>query len=285
MAPRASWKGHLKLSLVSCPVRLYTATSKSDQISFHLLHKDTKNRIQMKPHDPELGVIERADLVKGYEFEKDQYVVVEKEELEEIQIASSKTIEIESFVDASEIDPRYLDTPYYVAPDGPVAEETFRVLHHAMATRNKAALARVVLSSRERLLVVTVLDKGLAATTLRTAREVRDHGAYFDDIGDAPIDEEMLGLAEMIIDQHSGSFDASTFEDRYQLALLDLVKAKIKGSKPVIAKSPERGKVINLMDALKKSLEEGERKKPPAKSKSKRRTATRKTASKRKAAS
>lgn len=266
MAPRASWKGHLKLSLVSCPVRLYTATSSADQIHFNMLHKDTENRVQMRPYDPELGLVERADLVKGYEFEKDQYVIVTKKELDEIQIESNKTIAIEQFVDAADIDPRYLDAPYYVAPDGPVAEETFRVLHEAMRSRKKAALARIVLSSRERLVVLTVLGRGIALTTLRTAKEVRDHRPYFEDIGDGPLDEEMLGLAEMIIDQHEGAFDPSVFKDRYQEALLELVKAKIKGSRPVVAKAPERGKVINLMDALKKSLEEGETKKPPARS-------------------
>lgn len=282
MAPRASWRGHLKLSLVSCPVRLYTATSKADQIAFNLLHKDTKNRIQMKPHDPELGVVDRADLVKGYEFEKDQYIVVTKEEFDEIQIESSKTLSIEQFVDASEVDPRYLDSLYYLAPDGPVAEETFRVLHYAMRAQKKAAIARVVLSGRERLVIMSVLDRGLAVTTLRTAREVRDHSAYFDEIGDEEPDQEMLGLAEMLIEQNAGHFEPSGFEDRYQQALLEVVKAKIKGSKPIIAKSPERGKVINLMDALKKSLEEGESK-PPAKSKS--RAKPRKTARRRKAAS
>ena len=267
MAPRSSWRGYLKLSLVSCPVRLYNATTTTNRITFHWLHKDTQNRVQMKPVDPELGQVERADLVKGYEFEKDRYVMVSEEELEAVQIESTKTIAIEKFIDASEVDPIYLDSPYYIAPDGPVAEETYRVIREAMRRRGKAALARVVLSSRERLVVVEARDKGLTMTTLRSAAEVRGHEEYFSEIGDDEVDGEAMGLAEMIIDQHAGSFDSEGFEDRYQTALLELVKAKLKGAAPVVAKAPERGNVVNLMDALKQSLEERSARKPPAKSK------------------
>ncbi|MFQ5970909.1 MAG: Ku protein [Alphaproteobacteria bacterium] len=267
MAPRASWKGYMKLSLVSCPVRLYNATTRSDRISFHWLHKDTHNRVQMKPHDPELGEVERSDLVKGYEFEKDRYVVITDEDLEDVQIESTKTISIEHFVDEVQIDPMYFESSYYIAPDGPVAEETYRVLHEAMRQRNKAALARVVLSNKERLVLLTIRDKGFLLTTLRAANEVRQPAPYFEDITNDKIDKEMLKLAELLIDQNEGEFDATTFEDGYQKALLELVKAKIKGSRPVVAKAPERGKVINLMDALKRSLEEADSKKPPAASK------------------
>ena len=267
MAPRSSWKGYLKLSLVSCPVRLYNATTSTNRISFHWLHKDTQNRVQMKPVDPELGQVERTDLVKGYEFEKDRYVMVTDEDLEAVQIESTKTIAIETFIDASEVDPIYLDSPYYIAPDGPVADETYRVIREAMRRRGKAALARVVLSSRERLVVVEARDKGLTMTTLRSAAEVRGHEEYFADIGEDEVDGEAMGLAEMIIDQHAGHFDSEGFEDRYQTALLDLVKAKLKGAAPVVAKAPERGNVVNLMDALKQSLEERSARKPPAASK------------------
>ena len=267
MAPRSSWKGYLKLSLVSCPVRLYNATTSTNRITFHWLHKDTQNRVQMKPVDPELGQVERADLVKGYEFEKDRYVMVTEEDLEAVQIESTKTIAIEKFIDASEVDPIYLDSPYYIAPDGPVADETYRVIREAMRRRGKAALARVVLSSRERLVVVEARDKGLTMTTLRSAAEVRGHEEYFSEVGDDEVDAEAMGLAEMIIDQHAGSFDSEGFEDRYQTALLGLVKAKLKGAAPVVAKAPERGNVVNLMDALKQSLEERSARKPPAKSK------------------
>ena len=266
MAPRASWKGYLKLSLVSCPVRLYNATTSAHKVSFHLLHKDTHNRVQMKPHDPELGEVERADLVKGYEFEKDQYVIVDAADLENLQIESNKTIVIDSFVDADDIDPIYLDSTYYLAPDGPVAEETYRVIHEAMTRANRAALAKIVLSNRERQVVLSPRGAGFSLTTLRTDKEVRRSEDYFEDMGDDHLDPEMLQLAEMIVGQKAGSFDAKTFRDGYQDALAELVKAKIKGTTPVIAKAPETGKVINLMDALRRSLDE-DAGKPAAKSK------------------
>jgi DNA end-binding protein Ku len=264
MAPRSTWKGHLKLSLVSCPVRLYTATSRSEKVAFNLLHKDTHNRIQMKPHDPELGAVERSDLVKGYQYEKDQYVVFTEEDFDKVQIDSSKAIVIEKFVDASEVDPMYFETPYYLAPDGAVAEETYRVIQQAMQEKQKVALSRVVMSNRERLIALMCRDKGLLMMTLRTADEVRDSADYFTDITDEEPEPEMLELAERLIEQKSGKFDPSEFKDRYQDAVIEMVKAKVKGQEPVLAKAPERGKVINLMDALKRSLEEA---KPPAESK------------------
>ena len=269
MAPRASWKGYLKLSLVSCPVRLYTATTTADRISFHMLHKDTHNRVQMKPHDPEIGVVSRSDLVKGYEFEKDQYVIVTDDDLAQVQIESTKTISIETFVDENEIDPIYFDSTYYLAPDGPVAEETYRVVHEAMGRAGKAAIARVVLSGRERPVIIMVRGEGFALRTLRSAKEVRGHESYFEGLEEQDVDNEMLELAEMIIKKHKGSFDPAKFEDRYQVALKEIVQGKLKGSTTVIAKAPERGKVINLMDALRRSLEQGGSKKPPAKSKRK----------------
>lgn len=264
MAPRSTWKGHLKLSLVSCPVRLYNATTSNDRVSFNLLHKDTHNRIQMKPHDPELGPVERADLVKGYQYEKDQYVVFTDDDLAKVQIRSSQAIVIEKFVDANDVDQLYYDLPYYLAPDGAVAEETFRVIQHAMRQKNKVGLSRIVLSSRERLIALTVRDQGLLMMTLRTADEVRDSKDYFTDIKDAAPEQEMLDLASQLIEQKSGAFDPSEFRDGYQEAVIELIKAKIKGQEPVIAKAPERGKVINLMDALRRSLEDA---KPPAQSK------------------
>ena len=264
MAPRSTWKGHLKLSLVSCPVRLYTATSRSEKVAFNLLHKDTHNRVQMKPHDPELGAVERSDLVKGYQYEKDQYVVFTEEDFDKVQIESSKAIVIERFVDASEVDPMYFETPYYLAPDGAVAEETYRVIQQAMQEKQKVALSRVVMSNRERLIALMCRDKGLLMMTLRTADEVRDGAEYFTDITDEEPEPEMLELAERLIEQKSGKFDPSEFQDRYQDAVIEMVKAKVKGQEPVLAKAPERGKVINLMDALKRSLEEA---KPPAESK------------------
>jgi DNA end-binding protein Ku len=264
MPPRSTWKGHLKLSLVSCPVRLYNAVTRAERVSFHMLHKDTHNRIQMKPSDPELGTVDRTDLVKGYEYEKDQYVIFSDEDFEKVQIESTKAIVIEKFVDAAEVDEIYFDSPYYLAPDGAVAEETFRVVQWAMREKNKVALSRIVLSSRERLIALTVRDRGLLVMTLRNADEVRDAKDFFTDIEDAQPDKEMLDLASALIAQKSGKFDPAEFKDRYQDAVIDMVKAKVKGQEPVVATAPERGQVINLMDALRQSLDAD--KKPPAKS-------------------
>ena len=262
MAGRATWKGYLKLSLVSCPVKLYPATSASaGKISFNLLHKDTLNRVQQRYHDPELGEIDRADLVKGYQFEKDRYVTVSNEELDEIEIESSKTIDIDGFVDAGEIDPIYLDNTYYLAPDGPIAEETFAVILEAMREAKKVAIARIVLSGRERQVVINPIEDGFRLSTLRAAREIRDASTALDKLN-AKVDKDMLGMAKMIINQKPIHFAPAEFEDRYENALMDLVKSKIAGGQPVIAKAPERGNVVNLMDALKRSVEEERR--PPA---------------------
>jgi DNA end-binding protein Ku len=262
MAGRATWKGYLKLSLVSCPVKLFPATSSSaGKISFNLLHKDTMNRVQQKYHDPELGEIDRADLVKGYQFEKDKYVVVTPEELEEIEIESSKTVDIDGFVDAADIDPIYFDSTYYLAPDGPIAEETFAVILEAMKEAHKVAVARIVLSGRERMVTVQPIEDGFRLTTLRSAKEIREPSSALEPLK-AKYSPDMLAMATQIIHQKETDFDPAVFEDRYEEALLTLVKSKISGGEPVITKAPERGNVVNLMDALKRSLEEERR--PPA---------------------
>ncbi|NWG52436.1 MAG: Ku protein [Hydrogenophilaceae bacterium] len=262
MAGRAYWKGYLKLSLVACPVKLYSATaSAASRVSFNMIHKDTRNRVSQKYYDPELGEVERADLVKGYQFEKDKYVIVTPEELEEIEIESSKTINIDGFVDAADIDPIYFDSPYFLAPDGPVAEETYAVILKAMQETGKVAIARIVLSGRERLVAIQPKAEGFLLTTLRSAKEVKSAADAFDKL-DVKIDPDMLAMAEQIIKQKAIPFDPAAFEDRYEQALLALVRSKIAGGEPVITKAPERGNVINLMDALRRSIEEERR--PPA---------------------
>jgi DNA end-binding protein Ku len=264
MAGRASWKGYLKLSLVSCPVKLFPATSATaGKISFNLLHKDTLNRVQQKYHDPELGEIDRADLVKGYQFEKDKYVVVTSEELDEIEIESSKTIDIDGFVNAADIDPIYMDSTYYLAPDGPIAEETFAVILEAMKHEQKVAIARIVLSGRERQVTVQPIEDGFRLTTLRSAKEVREPSYALEKLN-AKYSPDMLKMAEQIIEQKPTTFAPEAFEDQYEEALLTLVKSKISGGQPIITKAPERGNVVNLMDALRRSIEEERR--PPARS-------------------
>lgn len=266
MAPRAYWKGYLKLALVSCPVKLYAATTSINKISFNQLHKDTHNRVQMKYHDPELGEIDRADLVKGYQFEKDRYVIIDKDEIDAIQIESNKTINIEGFVDAADIDDLYLDTPYFLGPDGPVAEEAYAVIREALKQSDKVAIARIVLSGRERIIAIQPRGEGFVMTTLRSKDEVRDPAQYFEDL-DVEISDELLDMANGIIAQKTMKFDADKFEDRYETALMELIRSKMSGREPVISKAPEQGKVINLMDALKASLEQERR--PAAGSKDK----------------
>src|SRR6185437_9044015 len=266
MAPRASWKGYLKLSLVSCPVRLYPATSSSERISFNQLHKDTHNRINMKPVDPELGLVERSDLVKGYEYEDKKYIIIDDSDLDSIRIESTHTMNIEAFVDESDVDVIYQDAPYYLAPDGAMAEETFVVLREALRKSGKLAIARLVLSSRERVVTIGARETGMFVCTLRNPSEVRGTGEYFGTIPVGNPDPEMLELAEKLIEQKITKFDPKTYEDRYEAALMQMIREKLKGHKPIIAAAPERGNVINLMDALKASLGQS---KPPAKSKSK----------------
>lgn len=266
MAPRASWKGYLKLSLVSCPVRLYPATSASERISFNQLHKDTHNRINMKPVDPELGLVERSDLVKGYEYEDKQYIIIEDSDLEAVRIESNHTMNIEAFVDEDEVDVIYQDAPYYLAPDGAMAEETFVVLREAMRRSGKLAIARLVMSSRERVVTIGARENGMFVCTLRNPNEVRGTAEYFKDIPVGNPDAEMLELAEKLIEQKVTAFDPKAYEDRYEVALMAMIKEKLKGHKPIIAAAPERGNVVNLMDALKASLGQS---KPAAKSKRK----------------
>jgi DNA end-binding protein Ku len=268
MAGRAYWTGYLKLSLVSCQVKLYSATSASaGKISFNLLHKKTLNRVSMKYHDPELGEIAREDLVKGYQFEKDRYVVVTPEELDSIEVESSKTIDIEGFVDAGEIDRLYFDSPYYLAPEGPIAQETYKVILEAMKAAKKVALARVVLSGRERLVAIEPQENGFLVSTIRSAKEIRKASEYLEPIK-AKVATDMLAMAKQIIASKAIKFDPDAFEDRYEQALLAMVQSKISGGQPVISKAPERGNVINLMDALKASLDSERR--PPAPSLAKR---------------
>lgn len=261
MAARAFWKGYLKLSLVSCPVRLYAATSSAaSKVSFNFLNKETHNRVQQRYVDAETGeTVERADLVRGYQFEKDRYVVFQPEELEEIQIESSKTIDIDGFVNASEIDSIYLDSPYYLSPDGPVAEETYAVILEAMRRSKKVAIARIVMSGRERLIAVLPKAPGLLLTTLRTGGEVRAMADYVEPYK-GKLADDMLGMAQEIIAKRGIEFDPDGFVDRYEHAVLEAVKRKVAGQEPVVSKAPERtGTVINLMDALRRSIEEDRR--------------------------
>jgi DNA end-binding protein Ku len=255
MAPRANWKGYLKLSLVSCAVELYPATTTKDRVAFHMINRETGHRLRRQLVDEVTGeVVESDGQARGYEIAKREYVLLEEDEIESVAIESTHTIDIESFVPREEIDEVYLDAPYYLAPDGKVAEEAFAVIRDAMRERQVVGLGRVVLYRRERIVMLEPRGNGIAARTLRYAYEVRDDRDYFDDIGDVTVAGEMLDLAQHIIDKKLTSFDPARFEDRYQNALVDLIKAKTGHRPAPKLEAPKPSNVINLMDALRRSI-------------------------------
>ena len=256
MAARAYWKGSLKLSLVSCPVLLYPASTASDKTRFHMINKETGNRLKQQMVDAETGdVVENDQKARGYELKKGEYVEIDKEELEAVQIESNHTIDIDSFVPKDEIDKRYLNHPYYIAPDGKAGIDAFAVIRDAMKDQDRVALARIVLTNREHVIAIEPLGKGLLGTTLRYPYELRDEDDYFDDIKNPKISKDMVELAGHILDTKAAHFDPSKFRDEYETALKTLVKRKAAG-KPVKAAEPEEkpDNVISLMDALKQSL-------------------------------
>ena len=267
MAPRPSWKGYLKLSLVSCPVALYPAASSSEKVSFHMLNGETGNRLKQQYVDSETGdIVERDDRVKGYEVSKGDYIVVSDDELADVKIESSHTIDIEKFVPKTEIDALYFDNNYYLAPDDKVGEEAFAVIREAMERRKMVGIARVVLFGKERMIMLEPRSKGLVGTTLRYAYEVRAVGGYFDEIPKVEISKELLDLASHIIDTKAGKFEPGDFKDRYQDAVVELIRAKQTGHTPKSDNSGERpSNVVNLMDALRRSLGQDSGKDSPAK--------------------
>jgi DNA end-binding protein Ku len=255
MAPRPNWKGYLKLSLVSCSVALYSATSTSQRIRFNIINRATGNRVHNQVVDAETEEpVEQEDRVKGYQVEKGRYVLVEDEELDEVALESTHTIDIESFVPRSEVDETYLDESYYIAPNDKVAYEAFAVIREAMKKEDLVGLARVVLYRRERILMLHPRGKGLMATALRYRNEVRDEDDYFSDIPDVKVPADMLDLAVHILESKKTNFDPDRFEDRYEDALVALIKAKQAGKPAPKLAEAKPSNVINLMDALKRSV-------------------------------
>src|SRR5664280_2251995 len=256
MAARAYWKGSLKLSLVSCPVLLYPASTSVDKTRFHMINKETGNRLKQQMVDAETGdVVESDQKARGYELKKGEYVEVEKDELEAVQIESNHTIDIDSFVPREEIDKRYLNHPYYIAPDGKAGADAFAVIRDAMKDQDRVALARIVLTNREHVIAIDPLGKGLLGTTLRYPYELRDEDEYFDDIKNPKISKDMIELASHILDTKAAHFDPSKFKDEYESALKTLVRRKAAGKPVRIEQHAEKtGNVISLMDALKQSL-------------------------------
>src|SRR3984893_1039392 len=255
MPPRANWKGYLKLSLVTCPVALSPATSDKEKVSFHLLNSATGHRLKQQYVDSETGkIVDRENRVKGYEVAKGDYVTVSDEELAAIEIESTHTIDIEKFVARSEVDPVYLDRPYFIVPDDKVGQEAFGVIREAMRQRGVAGIARVALHGRERLILLEPRANGIVGTTLHHNYEVRSDSVYFDDIPDLEIGKELLDLASHIIETKKASFDPEKFKDRYQDAVVDLIHSKRAGRPVQVTHVPPPGNVINLMDALRRSL-------------------------------
>ena len=263
MAPRANWKGYLRLSLVSCPIALYPASTLSEKVSFNRINRKTGNRLKQQNVDFETGdVVPREDTARGFEVAKGQYLVVEDQEIDAVQIESTRTIEIDQFVPRSEIDDRYIDSPYYIAPDGKVGQDAFAVIRDTIAKMGMVAVGRVVLTRREHIIALEARGRGLVGLTLRYPYEIRDEQPYFEDIPDMKTPKEMLDLATHIVQTKSGHFDPTQFDDRYENALIDLLKKKEAGEKIEPAKAGPAPQVVNLMDALRASIDAGKKKAP-----------------------
>jgi len=266
MAPRPYWKGFLKLSLVSCPIALYPATSEREKISFHQLNKETGHRIRYRKVDAETGdEVQQGDIIKGYEVGKGEYVELDPEELEAVAIESKRTIEIEEFVPKTQIDDIYMRDPYFIVPDGEVGQQAFAVIREAIRKEGMVALGKVVFTSREHIIALEARDKGMMGITLRYPYEVRDEKEYFDEIEDEKVPKDMLDLAIHIVETKKGKFEPQKFEDQYEDALKDLIRKKQKGEKIERPKEPQRLNVVNLMDALKKSVAADKGARPQAK--------------------
>jgi DNA end-binding protein Ku len=263
MAVRANWKGYLRLSLVSCPIALYPATTESEKVRFHQINRNTGNRIRYLKVDAETGEeVDGEDIIKGYEISKGNYVEITDEDLQAVAVESTRTIEIDQFVPRDEIDDLYNIRPYFVAPDGKIGADAFVTIREAIAATGQVAIGRLVLTTREHVIALEPRGKGLMGTLLRYPYEVRDEEAYFEEVPDIKIEKEMMELAKHIVKTKSGRFEPEKFEDRYEKALREIIARKAKGEEIRAPKeSPRQGNVINLMEALKRSLaaERGEK--------------------------
>lgn len=267
-APRPVWRGHLRLALVSCPIALHTVHRASGELHFHYINPETGHRVRMVTQDAETGEeLKRGDLARGYEFEKDRYVLLDPEDFEKARVESSSVIKVDKFVDTADIPPIYFDASYYLAPDGEAGQDVYVVLREAIRETGKAALSRVVISRRERAVVILPMDGGLVLHTLHDRREIYDSKALFGPVAGETPDPEMVKLAEQLIERQEAPFEPADIEDRYEARLREVIAAKLKGEgiQPEPPPSEKRGEVIDLMAALKASLgkgQEGARKAP-----------------------
>ena len=270
MAVRPIWRGHLRLALVSCPVALYNARHDRTSIRFNLINPDTGNRIRMITQDAETGKeLERRDLVKGYEFRKNQYLLLNDEDLNSVKVESSAVMTVEKFVDANSIDPVYYDAAYHLAPDGDAGRDIYAVLREAIAKTGKVALSRVVISQRERTIALRPADGGLMAHTLYEERDLNSGQELFEGMDGIKVDPEMVELATQLVQRQAGKYDASDLEDRYETRLRALIDAKLKGEGIDAAEEPEivTSNVVDLMATLRKSLGQVDEEEPAAKKK------------------
>lgn len=282
-SPRAYWTGHLRLSLVVVPVRLFAASSERTKVRFHKIYKPTGERVHYQNVTESKGPVDADDIVKGFEYEKGRYVTFEDEELEKVRLESRRTIDLVQFSKAGEIAPMYYDKPYFVAPDGKYALEAYAVIRDALRASNTTAIGQIVLARREHMAAIRPCGKGMLLETLRYSYEVRDSEDYFEDLPDNKVDDDQLELAQHLIRQKMRKFDPGKFHDHYEEALRELVQAKLKHRKLPELKEPRKsGEVIDLMAALKQSL--GEKKGPSRRAAARKRKPARSTARKRKAA-
>ena len=257
MAQRPIWRGHLRLALVSCPIALYSANHDRGSLHFNLINPTTGNRIKMITQDAETGdALSRSDLVKGYEYKKNSYLIVDEDDFESARIESSTTVKIEKFVDADSIDPIYFDASYYLAPDGDAGQDVYLVLRDAIASTGKIALSRAVIARREHPIAIMPMGKGLVVHTLHEERDLNDYADLFDHLPSAKPDPDMIQLATQLIDRQTGKYDPADVEDRYETRLRAMIEAKLKGEGIEVedAEEPDRGNVVDLMAALRKSL-------------------------------
>ena len=281
MAPRANWKGFLKVGEVACPIALYTAASTSDRIAFHTLNRETGNRVRRQYVDSETGKpVAHDDQVKGYEVSSGEYVILEPDEVAAAVPASDKTLSIDAFIECGRIDDVYFDKPYYLAPTDRSAVEAFSLIREGMRKKKVAALARTVLFRRERTVLIRPHGVGLIGTTLNFDYEVRSSADAFSDLPKAKIQGEMMDLARHIISTKLGEFDPSKFDDRYEAALAELVKAKVEGRKITPRKQQAPAKATDLMEALRQSagLSGASKSVEPAKKRAPKKAANSKTA-------
>jgi DNA end-binding protein Ku len=258
MAPRAFWTGHLRLSLVNIPVRLYPATTSERAIAFHQIHQPSGKRIRYQKVAPGVGPVENEEITKGYEYEKGKYVLIDQKEIDDLKLESKQTIELVRFVDEAAIDTRYFETPYYLMPDGDMADEAYVIVQKALKDTGKIGVGQFILRGRGNIVAIKPFGKGMMLEVLRHANEIRAAEPLFKEIDEVKVDKEALDLAKELIKRKTGKFEPEQFKDEYSEAVWELINAKLEDRAPeIVTELPGTAKVINIMDALKKSVQQG----------------------------